>query len=131
MRRAVTGSGYGSSSSATPRWRGSTCASSPPAPPGSRRGNGRDGDALGPGEEFAITVDFVRSPASVQGVAQIGRPSVLHATAAGKVLLAFRHVPLPGDELRASTKNTIVVQQQLEREIARFHARVGAGGEGA
>ena len=49
-----------------------------------------------PGEEFAITVDFVRSPASVQSVAQIGRPSVPHATAAGKVLLAFANVSCAG-----------------------------------
>jgi IclR family acetate operon transcriptional repressor len=72
-----------------------------------------------PGEEFAITVDFVRSPASVQGVAQIGRPSIPHATAAGKVLLAFGDVSLPGGTLRAYTPNTIVARPQLEREVAR------------
>lgn len=76
-----------------------------------------------PGEEFAITVDFVRSPASVQSVAQIGRPSVPHATAAGKVLLAFGQVSLPADELRSYTANTIVVRAQVEREVARVRAQ--------
>ena len=39
-----------------------------------------------PGELDAVTVDFVQSPSSVQGVARLGRPSVAHATATGKVL---------------------------------------------
>jgi DNA-binding IclR family transcriptional regulator len=72
-----------------------------------------------PGEEFAITVDFVRSPASVQSVAQVGRPSVPHATATGKVLLAFGRVALPKGTLRSYTSNTVVVRAQLEREVAR------------
>ena len=70
-----------------------------------------------PGEEFAITVDFVRSPASVQSVAQVGRPSIPHATATGKVLLAFGRVSLPGGALKAYTPNTIADRAQLEREV--------------
>jgi DNA-binding IclR family transcriptional regulator len=42
-----------------------------------------------PGDEAAITVDFVPSPSSVSSMARVGRPSVPHATAAGKVMLAF------------------------------------------
>ena len=42
-----------------------------------------------PGETEAITVDFVPSPSSVVSMARVGRPSVSHATAAGKVMLAF------------------------------------------
>jgi DNA-binding IclR family transcriptional regulator len=42
-----------------------------------------------PGDEAAITVDFVPSPSSVVSMARVGRPSVPHATAAGKVMLAF------------------------------------------
>ena len=76
-----------------------------------------------PGEEFAITVDFVRSPASVQSVAQIGRPSIPHATAAGKVLLAFGDFPLPVGTLRAYTPNTIVARPQLEREVTRVRSQ--------
>ena len=37
----------------------------------------------------AITVDFVPSSSSVVSMARVGRPSVAHATAAGKVMLAF------------------------------------------
>jgi DNA-binding IclR family transcriptional regulator len=42
-----------------------------------------------PGPAEAITVDFVPSPSSVVSMARVGRPSVSHATAAGKVMLAF------------------------------------------
>ena len=42
-----------------------------------------------PGEGHAVTVDFVQSPSTVQSVARLGRPSVAHATATGKLLLAF------------------------------------------
>ncbi|HWE09771.1 MAG TPA: IclR family transcriptional regulator [Solirubrobacteraceae bacterium] len=42
-----------------------------------------------PGEGEAVTVDFVPSPASVVSMARVGRPSVPHATAVGKVMLAF------------------------------------------
>ena len=42
-----------------------------------------------PGDDAAITVDFVPSPSSVVSMARVGRPSVPHATAAGKVMLAF------------------------------------------
>ena len=37
----------------------------------------------------AITIDFVPSRASVRSIAAVGRPSIAHATAVGKVLLAF------------------------------------------
>lgn len=42
-----------------------------------------------PGGREAMTIDFVQSPSSVRSVASIGRPSVGHATAVGKVMLAF------------------------------------------
>jgi IclR family acetate operon transcriptional repressor len=76
-----------------------------------------------PGDEFALTVDFVRSPASVQSVAQIGRPSVTHATAAGKVLLAFGDVPMPTGELRAYTEHTTTDPATLAREVVRVRAQ--------
>ena len=44
-----------------------------------------------PYEEGTITVDFVQSPSSVRSVAQVGRPSIAHATATGKLFLAFAH----------------------------------------
>ncbi len=42
-----------------------------------------------PGDPDAITVDFVPAQRQIQGVAHLGRPSIAHATAAGKVMLAF------------------------------------------
>lgn len=41
-----------------------------------------------PGDQEAITVDFVQSELSVRSVAAVGRPSAAHATAVGKVFLA-------------------------------------------
>lgn len=76
-----------------------------------------------PGDEFALTIDFVRSPASVQSVAQIGRPSIPHATAAGKVMLAFGEVPMPASPLRAFTEHTTTDAAALGREVQRVRAQ--------
>ena len=81
------------------------------------------------GGHEAVTVDFVRSPSSVQGVAQLGRPSVAHATATGKVLLAFGGVGLPPGRLAALHARTIADPRALAREIERVRAR-GVGGRG-
>ncbi len=59
-----------------------------------------------PGEHEAVTVDFVQSAASIQSVARVGRPSVAHATAVGKVYLAFGG-QLPDGELERFTDRTI------------------------
>jgi DNA-binding IclR family transcriptional regulator len=72
-----------------------------------------------PGDPDAITVDFVQSASSVQSVARVGRPSVAHATATGKVALAFGDVALPSGRLRAFTARTIVDRGELAREIER------------
>jgi DNA-binding IclR family transcriptional regulator len=77
-----------------------------------------------PGEREAITVDFVRSPSSVQGVAQVGRPSVAHATATGKVMLAFGHATLPPGPLRRYTSRTIADPRVLARVVEKVR---GAG----
>lgn len=37
----------------------------------------------------AVTVDFVPGASSVVSMARVGRPSILHATAVGKIVLAF------------------------------------------
>lgn len=76
-----------------------------------------------PGDPDAITVDFVQSPASVQSVARIGRPSVAHATAVGKVALAFGAAALPPGPLRAYTKRTITDRDALEGELALVRGR--------
>ena len=70
------------------RSRGRTCGRSSRRP-------GETATLSAPGEPDAITVDFVQSASSVQSVARVGRPSVAHATATGKVALAFGDVELP------------------------------------
>jgi DNA-binding IclR family transcriptional regulator len=76
-----------------------------------------------PGEHDAVTVDFVQSDATVQSVARVGRPSVGHATAAGKVLLALGD-GTPAAELKGYTRKTITDRARLDAELARV-ARQG------
>src|SRR5947207_14392945 len=56
-----------------------------------------------PGQRDAITVDFAQSDASVQSIAQVGRPSIRHATATGQLMLAFGRAQLPAGRLQAYT----------------------------
>ena len=75
-----------------------------------------------PGDSDAITVDVVRSPRYIADGSQLGRPSIAHATAAGKVMLAFDGAR-PASELQAYTPRTITDPLQLEAEIARVRRR--------
>jgi DNA-binding IclR family transcriptional regulator len=75
-----------------------------------------------PGERDAVTIDFVRSPASVQSVAQIGRPSVAHATATGKIMLAFGGGGLGSGPLEAFTSRTITNRAALAAELDRVRS---------
>ncbi len=70
----------------------------------------------------AVTIDFVPALHNVQGVSQLGRPSVAHATAAGKVMLAFsgRH---PQPPLHAYTARTISDPEALAAELAGIRER--------
>jgi IclR family acetate operon transcriptional repressor len=70
-----------------------------------------------PGEEDAITIDFVSGAHHVQPVSQLGRPSIAHATSAGKVMIAFSGRSLPAAPLRAYTTRTITDPAVLAREI--------------
>ncbi len=70
----------------------------------------------------SVTVEFVAGAGSVVSVAQLGRPSVAHATATGKVMLAFGDVPLPGGELEPYTAQTITDRKQLAAEVKRAKA---------
>jgi DNA-binding IclR family transcriptional regulator len=72
-----------------------------------------------PGDGDAITVDFVPSEHYLQGVTRLGRPSVGHASSAGKVMLAFGHVPLPRGKLASYAPRTITDPAALAAEIAR------------
>jgi len=71
-----------------------------------------------PGGGEAITVDFVPSPSTVVSLARLGRPSVAHATAAGKVMLAFGPASDRG-ELTAFTERTITDPGALAQELER------------
>jgi DNA-binding IclR family transcriptional regulator len=75
-----------------------------------------------PGDRDAITVDFVPTDRYLQGVTRLGRPSVAHASSAGKVLLAFGGVPLPRGRLKRYTPSTITDPARLAREIQRVRA---------
>jgi DNA-binding IclR family transcriptional regulator len=77
-----------------------------------------------PGGHDAVTVDFVQSDATVQSVAHVGRPSIGHATAAGKVLLAFGGAEPPPGPLQEYTHRTITDRRRLDAELARV-ARQG------
>ncbi len=74
------------------------------------------------GDPDAITIDFVPSPHYIQGLTRLGRPSVAHATAAGKVMLAFSE-RLSEPPLRAYTPRTITDPAVLEAELERVRAR--------
>ncbi len=71
-----------------------------------------------PGEREAITVDSAPSRSSVVSMARLGRPSFAHATAVGKVMLAFGGGPLPRErDLVAFTGRTITDPAILAREV--------------
>jgi len=76
-----------------------------------------------PGEHDAFTVDFVQSASSVQSVARIGRPSIGHATATGKVLLAFGDASPPDGPLEQFTERTVVDRDALARELEQVRAQ--------
>jgi IclR family acetate operon transcriptional repressor len=84
-----------------------------------------------PGAGEAITVDFVAAESSVVSVARLGRPSVGHATATGKVVLAFApEVAGDGAPLHRFTDRTIVDPGPLAAEVEAVRARGWAEAEG-
>lgn len=72
-----------------------------------------------PGEYDAITIDYVPGAHHVQPVSHLGRPSIAHATSAGKVMLAFSGRSLPEGPLRQYAARTITDAKELAAEIAR------------
>ncbi|HEY7003447.1 MAG TPA: IclR family transcriptional regulator [Gaiellaceae bacterium] len=76
-----------------------------------------------PGDPDAVTVDFVQGPGSVVSVARLGRPSVAHATATGKVGLAFGEARLPEGVLERFTEKTITDRALLDRELTRIRTQ--------
>jgi DNA-binding IclR family transcriptional regulator len=75
-----------------------------------------------PGDPDAITVDVVRSPRYIADGSRLGRPSIAHATAAGKVMLAFDGMR-PARKLQAYTPRTITDPLELEAEVERVRRR--------
>ncbi len=77
-----------------------------------------------PGEGEAVTADFVPSPSSVVSMAFVGRPSVPHATATGKVMLAFTGTRADAVAvLPAFTDSTITDPAALARELETVRER--------
>ena len=83
------------------------------------RATGESATLSVPGEEDAITVDFVPGTHQIQPVSRLGRPSVPHATSAGKVMLAFSNRELPEGPLHEYTPRTITDPKMLAAEIER------------
>ena len=76
-----------------------------------------------PGDDDAITVDFVSGAHQIQPVSRLGRPSIAHATSAGKIMLAFSGKELPAGPFRAYTARTITDPQVLATEIEKVRKR--------
>src|SRR5215207_3159935 len=74
-----------------------------------------------PDGDQAVTVDFVPGGASVVSMARLGRPSIGHATAAGKVVLAF--APVEPGSLDVYTELTITDPARLAAELATVRAQ--------
>ena len=87
------------------------------------RATGETATLSAPGEHDAVTVDFEHGSSTVQSVAQLGRPSIGHATAVGKVLLAFGRVDVPPPPLTAFTPRTITDPVRLAEELERARRR--------
>jgi IclR family acetate operon transcriptional repressor len=86
-----------------------------------------------PGDRDAITADFVPGSASVISVAQVGRPSISHCTAVGKVMLAYgpRGIEALDLPLPKLTDATITDPARLSAELdgVREHGFAIAAGE--
>jgi len=83
-----------------------------------------------PSSPAAVTIDFVQAPGSVVSVAELGRPSVAHATAAGKVGLAFGSAELPPGRLAPFTDRTVTDRARLEAELDDVKRRGFAAAKG-
>jgi DNA-binding IclR family transcriptional regulator len=84
-----------------------------------------------PGDPDAVTIDFVLSRSTIASVARVGRPSIAHATATGKVMLAFATDELPAGPLAAYTDQTITDPARLAEvvEDVRRQGHAHASGE--
>jgi DNA-binding IclR family transcriptional regulator len=83
-----------------------------------------------PSSPDAITIDFVQASGSVVSIAELGRPSVAHATAAGKIGLAYGEAELPPGRLGRFTDRTITDRARLEAEVGEILRQRYAHAEG-
>ena len=79
-----------------------------------------------PGEHEAITLDFVQSPLSVRSVAEVGRTSAAHATAVGKVFLAYGGT-LPAEGLATSPRPGLHGADTLETSVQMAEMAIADG----
>jgi len=82
-----------------------------------------------PGDPDAVTVDFVSSRSSVASIARIGRPSVAHATATGKVMLAFAGSPAE-PPLERFTRRTVTDAAELAAQVEQVRGQGWAWAQG-
>src|SRR4051812_19336501 len=94
------------------------------------RRTGETATLSAPSSPDAVTIDFVQAPGSVVSVAELGRPSVAHATAAGKVGLAFGDAELPPGRLARFTERTVTGRPRLAAELDEVRRRGFATAEG-
>lgn len=78
-----------------------------------------------PSEHDAITADYVPGSASVISVARVGRPSIPHCTAVGKVMLAFGPLGMSALELPLPrlTPATVTDPELLAAELETVRER--------
>ena len=74
-----------------------------------------------PSEQSAVTIDYAVGGTSIVSVVRVGRPSIAHATAVGKVMLALGGVQVP-EILERCSPTTIVDQEELAAELDRVRA---------
>jgi DNA-binding IclR family transcriptional regulator len=83
-----------------------------------------------PSSPDAVTIDFVQAPGSVVSIAELGRPSIAHATAAGKIGLAFGSAELPPGRLTRFTDRTVTDRGRLAAELGTVRRRGLASAQG-
>lgn len=78
-----------------------------------------------PGEAAIMTLDFEQSPSSVRSVAEVGRPSVSHATAVGKVYLSHggSTAQVPEEPLVPYTDRTVTDPDTLAAILTEVRER--------
>src|SRR5512133_3328098 len=79
-----------------------------------------------PGDDAAITVDFVSGRHQIQPVSRLGRPSIAHATSAGKVMLSFGTRKTTNATQRTYPPQTITDPEVPAREPEKVRERGNA-----